>query len=204
MLGGISLALSYLVWLGGELLLRPQAFQGYLGITATEIVFGRVASMAFGYSLGLGHVPVILLCMVVETILVLLFYPLFVLIWRQLLVIKWLKRLSDRTHRAAEAHKDFVARYGILGLFFFVWLPFWMTGPVVGCMIGYLLGLRAWVNIPTVLLGTYAAIAGWAFFLHRFHDRLAAFSSYAGIILVAMLIAAGAVVLFKRIVHKSP
>ena len=198
LLVGISLAASYLAWLGVELLLRPEDFQSYIGITATEIVFGRVASMAFGYSLGLGHVPVILLCIIVETILVLLFYPLFVLIWRQLLVIKWLHKLSDRTRRTAEAHKVFVERYGIIGLFFFVWLPFWMTGPVVGCMIGYLLGLRAWVNIITVLLGTYAAIAGWAFFLHRFQERLSAFGSYAGLILMTLLITVGGIYLLRH------
>ncbi|MHC4551425.1 MAG: small multi-drug export protein [Planctomycetota bacterium] len=203
LLVGMSLAVSYLIWLGVQLMLRPENFQGYVGMTATEAVFGRVASMAFGYSQGFGHIRVILVCMAVETVLVLLFYPLFVLIWRQLLVIKWLHNMSDRTRRAAEAHKDFVGRYGIIGLFFFVWLPFWMTGPVVGCMIGYLLGLRAWINITTVLLGTYAAIAGWAFFLHRFQANLAAFGSYTGLILMVLLIAVGGICLLKRNMNNS-
>lgn len=203
LLVGITLALCYLVWLGVELLLWPGDFQGYVGMTATEIVFGRVACMAFGYSLGFGHFTVIFLCMAVETILVLVFYPLLVFTWRQLLVVKWLKHLSDRTRAVAESRADWVERYGIVGLFLFVWLPFWMTGPVVGCMIGYLLGLRVWVNIVTVLIGTYAAIAGWAFFLHHVHGRFASYSSYTAMVLMGLLIAVVAGKLLKHLVHKN-
>ena len=97
--------------------------------------------------------------------------------------------MSDRTRKAAETHKDKVQKYGIIGLFMFVWLPFWMTGPVVGCMIGYLLGLRVWVNITTVLIGTYAAILGWAFLLYQLHQKTISYSSYA-IVIIAALIAA--------------
>jgi hypothetical protein len=63
-----------------------------------------------------------------------------------------------------------------------------MTGPVVGCVIGFLLGLRVWLNITVVLTGTCAAIFGWAFFLHQFHDRVASYSSYAAMVLMALLV----------------
>ena len=124
--------------------------------------------------------------MLLETILVLVFYPLFVFIWQQLLVIRWLKRLSEHTYKAAERHKDKVRKYGIIGLFMFVWLPFWMTGPVVGCMIGYLLGMRIWVNLVTVLTGTYIAILGWAYLLHNLHQHTLSYSSYAIVIIAAL------------------
>jgi len=79
-----------------------------------------------------------------------------------------------------------------------------MTGPAVGCVIGFLLGLQVWLNMTVVLAGTYVAIFGWAFFLHRFHDRVASYSSYATMILVALLviiIIAGH--LLRRTFHKS-
>jgi hypothetical protein len=119
---------------------------------------------------------------------VLIFYPLFVFSWRHLLVIKRLKKTFDRIHKAAEAHKDTVQRYGIIGLFAFVWFPFWMTGPAVGCVIGFLLGLRVWLNMTVVLAGTYAAIFGWAFFLRQFHERVASYSPYATVALVVLLV----------------
>lgn len=190
LIAGIAGALLYTLWLAIQLVLSIDTFQTLIGMTATEVVFGRIACMAFGFSMGLGMIEVILISMALETILVLLFYPLFVFSWRQLLVLKWLRKISDRTRRSAERHKDQVRKYGIVGLFMFVWLPFWMTGPVVGCMIGYLLGLRVWVNLATVLAGTYVAILGWAFLLYQLHQKTISYSSY-GIVIAAALIAAG-------------
>jgi hypothetical protein len=81
-----------------------------------------------------------------------------------------------------------VRRYGIIGLFAFVWFPFWMTGPVVGSVIGFLLGMRIWLNMTVVLTGTYVAIVGWAFLLRHFHKQVASYSSYAAMVLTALLI----------------
>ena len=188
LLSGIALALIYTFWLGIKLLLSPDDSQVLIGITATAIIFGRAAGLAFGYSIGMGHGTVITICMIIETIQVLILYPLFVFSWRQLLVIKRLKNLFDRTQKAAERHKDKVQRYGAIGVFAFVWFPFWMTGPVVGSVIGFLLGMRIWVNMIAVLAGTYVAVFCWALFLRRLHKQVAAYSSYAGLILMALLI----------------
>jgi uncharacterized membrane protein len=186
---GIGLTLGYIFWLAFQLFTDPDGFQTLLGMTATEVVFGRIACMGFGYSMGFSHLRVVMISMLLETILVLVFYPLFVFIWQQLLQIKWLKRLSDRTYTAAQRNKDKVRKYGVIGLFMFVWLPFWMTGPVVGCMIGFLLGLRVWINLVTVLAGTYVAILGWAYLLHELHRQTLSYSSYAIVIMAAIIAA---------------
>jgi uncharacterized membrane protein len=189
LLSGIALALIYTFWLGIKLLLSPDDSQVLIGITATTIIFGRAAGLAFGYSIGMGHGTVITICIIIETIQVLVLYPLFVFSWRQLLVIKRLKNVFDSTQKAAERHKDKVQKYGAIGVFAFVWFPFWMTGPVVGSVIGFLLGMRTWINMTAVLAGTYVAIVCWALFLRRLHEQVAAYSSYAGLILMALLIA---------------
>ncbi len=103
-------------------------------------------------------------------------------------MIRLIKNIFERTNKAAGAHKPKIQKYGIVGLFVFVWIPFWMTGPVVGCVIGFLLGLRTWVTITVVLSGTYVAILGWAFVLSQFHDRVASYSSHAAMVLMALLI----------------
>jgi uncharacterized membrane protein len=200
LLFGVALALAYIFWLGVKLLFSPEDSQVYIGMTATHLLFGRAAGMAFGYSLALGHATVICVSMTVETIMVLLVYPLFVFSWRHLLVINWLRDTLERTREAAEARKSWVQRYGIIGLFVFVWFPFWMTGPVVGCVIGFLLGLPVWVNLPIVLGGTYIAIFGWAFLLRQVHDRVAAYSPYAAMILVSLLIT---IVITGHFLHRS-
>jgi len=188
LLVGIALAFIYTFWLGIKLLLSPDESQVLVGLTATELTLGRGFAMTFGYTLGLGHSTVIPICMILETIYVLIFYPLFVFSWRRLLVINWLKKTFERTQRAAEIHKDKVQKYGVIGLFAFVWFPFWMTGPLVGSVIGFLLGLRLWLNMTVVLTGTYVAIIGWAFVLRQFHKQVASYSSYAAMVLIALLI----------------
>jgi len=185
---GIALAFIYTFWLGIKLLFSPNESQVLIGMTATELMFGRAAAMAFGYTLGLGHKTVIPICIIIETILVLIFYPLFVFSWRHLLVIKWLKNIFERVQKSAETHKEKVQKYGVIGLFVFVWFPFWMTGPVVGSAIGFLLGLRIWLNMTVVLAGTYMAIVGWAFLLRQFHKQVASYSSYAAMVLMALLV----------------
>jgi len=185
---GVALALAYTLWLTLKLLLSPEDSQDLVGMTATHLMFGRAASMAFGYSQGLDHNTVVPVGIVIETVMVLIFYPLFVFSWRRLLVIRRLRRMFERTRRAAESHKDTVRRYGIAGLFVFVWFPFWMTGPVVGSVIGFMLGLRTWLNMTVVLAGTYVAILGWAFLLRELHERVASYSSYAAMVLIALLV----------------
>jgi uncharacterized membrane protein len=188
LLVGVGIAFAYTLWLGVKLLVSPEESQLIIGMTATNVLFGRAAGMAFGYSMGFGHAIVIPVCIFTESIMVLIFYPLFVFSWNHLLVIRQLKTIFDKTRQTAETHKPRIRKYGIAGLFVFVWFPFWMTGPMVGCVIGFLLGLRLWVNMTVVLAGTYAAIFGWAVFLRSFHDRVASYSSYAAAVLMVLLV----------------
>ncbi|MEA3226123.1 MAG: hypothetical protein U9Q07_09245, partial [Planctomycetota bacterium] len=101
LLVGVVLAFAYILWLGVKLLVSPDEFQVLTGMTAVDIMFGRAAAMAFGYSLHLEHTKVIPICMMIETILVLIVYPLFVFSWRHLLVIKGLKRVFERIRKSA-------------------------------------------------------------------------------------------------------
>jgi uncharacterized membrane protein len=197
---GVALAFVFTLWLAIKILLSPEDSQLLIGMTATQIMFGRAAGIAFGYSIGLGYSMVIPICIIIETILVLIFYPLFVFSWRHLLVIKRLKNTFGRIRKAAETHKDIVRKYGIAGLFVFVWLPFWMTGPVVGCVIGFMIGLRIWLNMTIVLTGTYVAIVGWALFLRQFHDRVAFYGSYATMALLILLLI---IIIVGHLLHRT-
>ena len=185
---GIVVALIGLVVLGMAALRSPQTAH-MIGVMAFfNITFGRAVSMSIGYAGGYGHAVVVSVNMWVETVLVLLFYPVFVFSMRKLVVFPKLKRYLERTRAAAERHRDKVRRYGIIGLLAFVWLPFWMTGPVVGCAIGYLLGMSPWLTIVVVLIGTYIAMGGWAFLMFDLHHRAAELSSWAPLLLIGLII----------------
>ncbi len=185
---GLIMALLSITVLGFGYLRFPEKAHVFIGMSTTNILFGRAAGISFGFAFELHNLFVILTNILIETILVLLFYPLFVFSWRSFVVIKPLRRIMKRMRFAAEAHKDTIRKYGIVGLFFFVWLPFWMTGPMVGCAVGYLLGLHHWKNLIIVLSSTYLAIICWALLLRSIHDRVSKYSPYASIILVSTII----------------
>ena len=185
---GIALAVVGLIVMGLFAFWLPQTSQMIGAMTFSNIIFGRAVSMSIGYAGGYGHTIVIAVNIWVETVLVLLFYPVFVFSMRKLVEFPSLKRYIARTHEAAERHRDKVRRYGIIGLLIFVWFPFWMTGPVVGSAIGYLIGFPAWLTVSVVLVGTYIAMAGWAYLLFGLHTHAAVFGPLAPALIVGLII----------------
>jgi uncharacterized membrane protein len=174
-------------------------------VIATNLVFGRVTAMSLGYATGLDDLTVVLANLLIETILVLIFYPLFVFSWRELLEVKALRPYMRAARETAERHHGTIRRYGLIGLLLFVWSPIWMTGPIVGCAIGVLLGLGMRITLAVVLAGTYVAILCWAVAMRQLHDQIAAFSPFGQLALFAflvMIIAGG--YLLRRFVRRHP
>lgn len=201
---GVILLLGFIGFLAWNALHAPKRFQWILAMTGTHLLFGRAAAMTYGYSATLNHTTVIVVNVAIETLMVFFLYPLFVLSWRNLLVFKALRKIVSRTIESAQVHQDTIRKYGILGLFVFVWSPFWMTGPVVGSAIGYLLGLRIWVNFSVVLTGTALATVCWSYFLRELHERVSAYGPIGPV--VVLMIIAGIVIsgmLIRRRRHRK-
>jgi len=102
---GIGLALTGLMLLafGIGWHLFPDSVLTYAAMTGLNLVIGRAAGMSFGYASGLGHAQVVPLNMLVETIQVLVVYPLFALSWRQLIRVPRLQPFVKRMHHSAES-----------------------------------------------------------------------------------------------------
>jgi uncharacterized membrane protein len=188
---GVGLCLLTVVALGVGWLVEPDLTALFAAMTGLNLTIGRAAGMSFGYASGLGHPAVISSNVLTETIQVLVVYPLFVLSWNNLVDVRYMRRLLVTMRQTAEANQSRVARYGMIGLFAFVFLPFWMTGPVVGAIIGFLIGLKPRHTIPTVLAATYLAVAIWALFFERLTALVADYGRYAafGAVLVVAVVA---------------
>lgn len=191
---GVGLALTGLMLLafGIGWHLYPDHILPYAIMTGLNLIIGREAGMSFGYASGFGHAQVAPLNILVETIQVLVIYPLFVQSTRHLIKLRILESFITRIHHAAESRGGVVRKFGIAGLFVFVFAPFWMTGPVVGAIIGFLIGLRPWVNLAVVLVSTYIAIGIWALLLNELNVWASAVNQYApyALFLAIVLIAA--------------
>jgi uncharacterized membrane protein len=200
LIAGLVLAGLLLLGFGIGWTLFPDHILRYAAMTGLNLLIGPGAGMSFGYASGMNHLQVVPLNMLVETLHVLIFYPLFALGWRHLLDLPRLKTFVDRMHEAAELRGGMVRKFGIAGLIVFVFVPFWMTGPVVGSIIGFLIGLRPWVNLALVLLTTYVAISLWALLLNELSAWAATFDRLApwALLLAIALIAAAGHLLHRR------
>ncbi|MBW8370000.1 MAG: small multi-drug export protein [Thiobacillus sp.] len=193
---GAGLALTGLMLLafGIGWHLFPDRILPYAIMTGLNLIIGREAGMSFGYASGFGHAQVVPLNILIETIQVLVIYPLFVQSTRQLIHLRTLQPFVARMQRAAESRGGTVKKFGIVGLFVFVFVPFWMTGPVVGAIIGFLIGLRPWANLAVVLVSTYVAIGIWALLLNELNvwastvNQFAPYALFLAVILIAAAI----------------
>jgi uncharacterized membrane protein len=189
---GLTLTCLMLLAFGIGWNLYPDSIFPYVVMTGLNLIIGREAGMSFGYASGFDHAHVVPLNILIETIQVLVVYPLFVLSTRQLIRLPALQPFITRIHHAAESRDGMVRKFGVAGLFVFVFAPFWMTGPVVGAIIGFLIGLRPRVNLAVVLTSTYIAIGVWALLLNELNVWAASFNRYApyALFLAIVLIAA--------------
>ena len=202
LVAGLSLTLVGLLAMGLIALWDP-AMSSMIGVMVlTNITVGRSVSMSIGYASGYGHMLVIPVNMITETILVFLFYPVFVFSLQKLVIIRPLEKLLDKTRVAAERHQATVRKYGVIGLFTFVWFPFWMTGPVVGSALGYLLQFPAWLTMASVLAGTYIAMVAWGVFLLDLQKRAESMGSSAPVVIIMIFLAIAIVSYFLQKNHK--
>jgi len=128
---------------------------------------GRAAGIAFGLSAGLSRTQMIVLGSLTETTVVCLFFSLFSLSFKKLITARstFLTETMLQLHASASRRRRQLLKWGIPGLILFVWFPFFMTGPVVGSVLGFVLGMRPWVTVSTVLGGTVLALISWTFLI---------------------------------------
>lgn len=89
-------------------------------------------------------------------------YPLYVQYgYRRLVRMKVIGPWIKNTHETAMAHHKSVAPYGALGLFMFVVLPGPSTGPVIGSLLGYTLGIGTFITFMSCGLGIAIMGVGW-------------------------------------------
>jgi uncharacterized membrane protein len=196
---GLAMSLGIAAAVGIGLMFAPQATLNYAAVVGLNLVIGRAAGMSFGYASGLGHFEVIVCNLFVETAQVLVVYPLFVLGWQQLIDTRRIAPMLQRLHGVATTGEGRVRGYGIVGLFVFVFMPFWMTGPVVGAIIGFLLGMRPALTLTIVLSATALAVIAYATFLQQVDAWASAVHPYAVFAVIVAL--ALAVWLLRRWPH---
>jgi len=186
---GLFALLAYLASIISTYFISVEDANSLLIITVTNFIFGRAAGISYGLSVDFSEALIIVINIVIELITVMIIYPLFVYSWKRSLKISALHNFFSKVKALRLKYSDFFEKYGKYGLFVFVWFPFWMTGPVVGAIIGFLIGLKHYHTMFIVSFGTSLAIVVWTYFLKEIMLLLTHISEYAPYILLALFIA---------------
>jgi uncharacterized membrane protein len=185
---GLLLLFAYTAIILGLYFFDTSSTNNLIGMTITHILFGNAAGISYGYTVQFSDAVIIFFNMIIEFIIVMLIYPLFVLSWNNSFDIKFLNNLTTIVQTQRKKYQQFFDKYGKYGLFIFVWIPFWMTGPVVGAIIGFLIGMRHYTIMFIVLSGTSLSVVVWTYFLKELIALLNQFSYYAPWILLGLII----------------
>lgn len=198
---GLLLLAIFLLLLTVSAYFWPDRFNVLLSMTASNIIFGRMAGLSIGISSQMDTTLLIAFNLFIESIMVLILYPLFVLSWRSLHVVSYnpLNDFLKRSQKSAEKYQPMIQKYGIIGLLFFVLTPFAMTGPVVGSFVGYLMGLPHLTTLLSVLFSTLIAIILWTYFIKNFEATLIVYSDA----LIMVLSTAAVIVLIWYFMRKK-
>lgn len=138
----------------------------YKVLSSTAIIHimgGRALGIVTCLSADISLFYTILYNFFLEVVIVLHAYGIVVLVMRNIIQPKLFDSAVRQAELTAQMQKTKIKRYGSIGLFLFVMFPFFMTGPVIGAIIGYLLNYKAINNFLIVFSGTLVSIMIYAF-----------------------------------------
>lgn len=198
---GILLLFGYFMSIVSIYLFSVDDANKLVVMSVTNFFFGRAAGISYGFTVEFSDGVIIFMNMMIEFIMVMIIYPLFVLSWSKSLNIEFLKNFFRAVETQKLKHKEFFDKYGKYGLFVFVWFPFWMTGPIVGAIIGFLIGIKHYTTMLIVLGGTSLAIVIWTYFLKEIIVLINQVNTNASYIVLGLIVLV--VVILKLIKSKK-
>jgi uncharacterized membrane protein len=155
---GLTLAFITCLYLLYLLFANIDLYKVLSYVAVIHTVGGRAMGIALCLSSGLSPSYTILYNFLLEVVIVLIAYGITVLIMRNIIEPKLFRNPVRQAELTAQKQKSKIKKYGAVGLFIFVMLPFFMTGPLIGSIIGYLLNYRATHNFMIVFSGTLSSI----------------------------------------------
>lgn len=155
-------------------IIRPDPYAQGWRLVLELLFLGRAVSIADGIASGFGRVYLLFQNGLEDVILLLLVYPWVVAAYEGVSGRRFIRITVARVRHIAEANRSVVEPWGVMGLWAFVFFPFWSTGALVGSVVGYILGMRTWVVFMSVFTGHFLSVVSLVWFFDFTHDTLAA------------------------------
>jgi len=151
-------------------------FRNTLWLVLMHFAAGSLGNAGAGYELKMPQWFVIYQCFMQDTIICCYTYALFAWAFKRFKHWPIIGPNITAAHQAAIEHSHIIRPYGMIGLSLFVIVPMWATGPIVGTIIGYIIGLGAFTTLATISVSClvctifYVEFYGW---LRDFHPGVA-------------------------------
>ncbi len=159
LLVGIAVLLGICAAFDRDLFLRA------LGVMTASVVGGRIPAILTGLELQLGAHTTAFLMMLINTAWLFIAFPLFVVFSQRVSRGKILSRFVASTADRASTQRQRIDRIGTWALPVFIWLPFPLTGAVVGAVIGLLMGMPhrrlMYLVVPSMWVGIFTWSVGF-------------------------------------------
>ncbi len=163
----------------------PELKEYLLPVIFTDLVAGIGVSISLGLSLGLSKFMVILISLVFNITWLFVLFPLIIYFYEHLIEIKLVGKVFSSAKKKAERQQVKIEKWGAIGIAFFVWVPFFSTGPLIGAIVGRLIGMRIIPVLSVVVLAMIISAISWTFAF----DYLMEMTEGAGKIIPAILVA---------------
>ena len=168
---------------------------GLVQMVATENFAGREG--AIGLALNRGAPPWLTaqVSATQDLVVVALAFPVFLHLLakyhdRDNIVMRRLRKVEA----AADRHRKVADRWGAIGIYVFMVIPFLVNGPLVGAVAGRLAGMTRHAIVLPVILATVTAAFAWSYgldalqdFMKQFHDKLPIFLTMAILSVVVLV-----------------
>ena len=196
---GFIFILGIIVFIAGFIFVYPldipNKWEGFLKMIVAGIAGGKGVSIP----VGLAFKPewpewlIVFVSAMQDVIAVFWFFPLIVLFKNGVIKGKFMGEIVKSAEDTVHQHKKWAKPLGVIGIGFFVWVPLTMTGPIIGSVLGLILGMDTLAIMITVTIaGVLSAICWtylfgvmftWASNLNKYFPLIAIF-----IILVLILV----------------
>jgi uncharacterized membrane protein len=187
---GVLAAELTFVWLWD-----PSWGRAELSAFVAEVFTGREGGIPVAAAAGVPPIVIFTVSVTQDLAAFFLTYPVFLwLLHRHHDAHNFVMRRVRRIEAAAHRHRAYADRWGPVGVFVFMLIPFLVNGPLVGGALGRLAGIPTRRLIVPVVASTVLAAAGWVFFFDQTIGRLEVVDPrvgylVAGVILVGLVTA---------------
>jgi len=114
---GMVLFILYLLSIALVYLFSVDDANNLVAMSITNFFFGRAAGISYGFTVEFSDRVIIFMNMMIEFIMVMITYPLFVFSWNKSLNVKFLRHFFISVKRQKLKYKSYFQRYGKYELF---------------------------------------------------------------------------------------